>query len=323
MSVFLNVCDAIGYAHSRRIIHRDLKPENIVLGDYGETIVLDWGLAKKIADPDDGTESVQLSDDAQTDGTRAGRAMGSPRWMPPEQAAGRLEEIDKRSDVYGLGAILFHILTGEPPHSGTVVPDILQRIIAAPTPCVRDLDASIPEELDAICAKAMAKDRAERYQTARDLKTALQEYEVHKSSIEIANIAAEHLEKAKQSGGDDYGEYNRALVRFEEAVRQWPDNSRALAGWIDACASYTRAAFSRGDYALAEKVNYNDDQFQTTIQKAAKDRRKAMLNWKRGKWSLGLTLFGCAWLATVISNSTVRWSLSNLSFCGTVSSGFY
>ena len=249
MSVFLNVCDAIGYAHSRGIIHRDLKPENIVLGDYGEAIVLDWGLAKKISERDDGMASVLLTDEAQTNATRAGHAMGSPRWMPPEQAAGRLDEIDQRSDVYGLGAILFHILTAQPPNTGNEVPDILQRIIAAPTPCVRDLDPSIPEELDAICATAMSKSRDERYQSAQALKSALLEFQVHKESIELAATATAGLDEARRS--EKYNDYSRARFGFEEALRQWPANTRAATGIAETQSAFAQCAFGRGDYDLA------------------------------------------------------------------------
>jgi serine/threonine protein kinase len=116
LNVFVNVCEAIAYAHSRGILHRDLKPENIVLGDYGEAIVLDWGLAKQIGSPDEETAPVQLTDDAQSPATRLGATPGTPAYMSPEQAAGRVDLIDQRTDIYGLGTILFEILTGHAPH---------------------------------------------------------------------------------------------------------------------------------------------------------------------------------------------------------------
>ena len=110
LNVFANVCEALAYAHSRGIIHRDLKPENIGLGDYGEAIVLDWGLAKQVGGADQATAPVIVSDDAQSPATHQGATPSTSAYMAPEQAAGRVDLIDHRTDVYGLGAILFEIL---------------------------------------------------------------------------------------------------------------------------------------------------------------------------------------------------------------------
>jgi serine/threonine protein kinase len=264
MSVFLNVCDAIAYAHSRGVIHRDLKPDNIVLGDYGEAIVLDWGLARRINAPDELAAPVELTDDARTDVTQAGQKLGTPAYMSPEQASGRVDLMDTRTDIYCLGAILFQILTGVPPHR--VVADafsigsdagrvghekpsslaaLLHRIATGETPNVRELDHSIPEELDAICAKAMCKWREERYQSAQDLKSALLEFQVHKESIELAAIAARQLDQAKQS--ERYQDYNSALFRFEEALRQWPENSAAKLGIQETLLAHGQTAIKHGD----------------------------------------------------------------------------
>lgn len=116
MSVFLNVCDALAYAHSRGIVHRDLKPQNIVLGDYGEAIVLDWGLARRLDQKDDDAASVRFTADADTEATQQGAVIGSLPYMASEQAGGQTDLIDQRTDVYGLGAILFAILTDRAPH---------------------------------------------------------------------------------------------------------------------------------------------------------------------------------------------------------------
>jgi eukaryotic-like serine/threonine-protein kinase len=183
LNVFVNVCEALAYAHSRGIIHRDLKPENIVLGDYGEAIVLDWGLAKQIGSADEETAPVVLTDDAQSHATRQGATPGTPAYMSPEQAAGRVDLLDHRTDIYGLGTILFEILTGQAPHRppvadagsiGTDAPrlsiaNLLHRISEAPTPRARDVDPTISRELDAICATAMSRKRDERYHDAKSL----------------------------------------------------------------------------------------------------------------------------------------------------------
>ena len=191
LNVFVNVCEALAYAHSRGIIHRDLKPENIVLGDYGEAIVLDWGLAKQIGSADEETAPVLLTDDAQSQATKLGATPGTPAYMSPEQAAGRVDLMDHRTDIYGLGTILFEILTGHPPHrtlppspatpdplAQTVIleatprlsiHDLLQRISEGDTPRARDVDPTISRELDAVCATAMSKKRDERYPDAKAL----------------------------------------------------------------------------------------------------------------------------------------------------------
>ncbi|MCX7419998.1 MAG: serine/threonine protein kinase [Planctomycetia bacterium] len=173
LNAFVSVCDALAYAHSRGVIHRDLKPQNIVLGEYGEVIVLDWGLAKVIGEPDDAAAPIALSSDAQADRTRDGATLGTPAYMAPEQAAGRLDLIDARTDIYGLGAILFEILTDQPPFFGAEITELLNRIIADETPRVREWEDA-PTALDAICAKAMSKRQDDRYAKATEVARDIQ-----------------------------------------------------------------------------------------------------------------------------------------------------
>src|SRR5262245_31299579 len=112
LDAFVAVCNAIAYAHARGVIHRDLKPANVVLGDFGEVLVLDWGLAKVLGEPADDTEpelSRPTLGDAPDDLTQAGQVLGTPAYMAPEQAAGRPDQVGRRTDVYGLGAILYEI----------------------------------------------------------------------------------------------------------------------------------------------------------------------------------------------------------------------
>ena len=169
---FVKVCQAIGYAHSRGVIHRDLKPENIVLGGHGEVIVLDWGLAKVIGQPDDESPAVReprisLSADAETMQT-LGQA-GTPAYMAPEQVEARTDLINTRTDVYGLGAILFEILTSQPPASGTTLGEVFRKIQAGMLPRAREVEPTVPRGLEAMCAKALAHDLRQRYQRAEDL----------------------------------------------------------------------------------------------------------------------------------------------------------
>lgn len=175
LNAFVNVCEALAYAHSRGVIHRDLKPQNVVLGGYGEVIVLDWGLAKVMGESDDDAPPIALSPDAQTDLTRAGATFGTPAYMAPEQAAGRIDLIDPRTDIFGLGAMLFEILTGQPPYLGKDITELLNRIITGEAPRARSVGTRkdgipfVPAALDTICGKAMAKWRSHRYPTAVEL----------------------------------------------------------------------------------------------------------------------------------------------------------
>src|SRR5262249_30835928 len=125
VQVFAQVCQAVGYAHSRGVIHRDLKPANVMVGEHGEVQVMDWGLAKVLTETETlaaetapEQEARDESGHARGDRTEPGRALGTWAYMPPEQANGRVAEVDRRSDVFGLGAILCEILTGQPPYIG-------------------------------------------------------------------------------------------------------------------------------------------------------------------------------------------------------------
>src|SRR5207245_2183773 len=162
---FVSICQAVGYAHSRGIIHRDLKPDNVILGRFGEVVVLDWGLAKVVDRPDENASLISFGDETQIDATHAGQTLGTPAYMAPEQADGRIDLIDRRTDIYGLGAILFEILTGRPPHYGSSTADVLRDIINAETPRARAVEPSVPRALEAICAQAMARARAQRYES--------------------------------------------------------------------------------------------------------------------------------------------------------------
>jgi tRNA A-37 threonylcarbamoyl transferase component Bud32 len=126
---FIDVCNAIGYAHSRGVLHRDIKPGNIIVGRYGETLVVDWGLAKATGRSDpggDGGERALIPSSASGSAeTLPGSALGTPAYMSPEQAAGDLERLGPRSDVYSLGATLYCLLTGKPPLEGDDVGGML------------------------------------------------------------------------------------------------------------------------------------------------------------------------------------------------------
>jgi eukaryotic-like serine/threonine-protein kinase len=175
LSQFVVVCNTLAYAHSRKVIHRDVKPGNIMLGQYGETLVVDWGLAKLIAgaeaEPATAEEVVVPdSDTGRAAGrTQPGQAVGTPAYMSPEQAAGLLDRVGPASDIYGLGATLYALLTGQPPIQGSSLQEILEKAGRGDFVSPRQLKRGIPRALEAICLKAMAFAPEERYATALEL----------------------------------------------------------------------------------------------------------------------------------------------------------
>lgn len=177
---FLGICEAVAYAHSRKVLHRDLKPENVMLGRFGEVIVLDWGLAKVLEQDSDSVTAVQVApmtdEDASNEETMTGEVLGTPAYMAPEQAAGQQDIIDYSTDVYGLGGILFEILTGTAPHQGQSTAEVLTRVANEPTPLANSRESSIPKPLNAICLKAMAFTQEDRYATASELAEDVRRY---------------------------------------------------------------------------------------------------------------------------------------------------
>lgn len=212
LTAFQKVCDAVAFAHSRGVVHRDLKPDNIMLGDFGEVMVMDWGLAKLLAteeDPSD-TEFLTREEDSLIDDksyqTLSGAIKGTPRYMAPEQALGRADEIDEQTDVYALGAILYAILTLHAPVGGTTVDEILKNVatgaIAFPTdfnthatstvtareqaevekpispPVLEHCpDRKVPASLSAVTMKALARRKKNRYHSVSELQRDLEAYQ--------------------------------------------------------------------------------------------------------------------------------------------------
>lgn len=192
----LAACDAVAHAHARRVVHRDLKPGNILIGDHGETLVIDWGLAKAIGEldpPPSSAAAIELpppvskppSAPVPTSGagpgsrpvqaplppddlkTVVGSVFGTPGFMSPEQARG--EQLDMRGDVYALGATLYHVLSGRPPHVGRSATEVIDRVRVEPPPPLAQVCPGAPVELAAIVEKAMAFDIDDRYPEASEL----------------------------------------------------------------------------------------------------------------------------------------------------------
>ena len=175
---FVDVCQAIDYAHSRGIIHRDLKPANVMLGDFGETLVVDWGLAKRIGQCEATTPEGAAGNASGDDGTetRFGEAIGTPAFMSPEQASGDPAAHGPATDVYALGGVLVAILTGSRPVAGTVATEIIDSVRDGDILVRRSCPEGIPRPLWAVCRKAMSRRMADRHAGAGELAEDVRRY---------------------------------------------------------------------------------------------------------------------------------------------------
>jgi eukaryotic-like serine/threonine-protein kinase len=162
---FIDVCQAIAYAHSRGVLHRDLKPGNIMLGKFGETLVVDWGLAKVVGtkDVESGDRTLNISSGSGQTPTMQGQAIGTPAFMSPEQAAGKLDELGPATDVYSLGATLYSLLANRAPIQADGIGEVLSKAERGEWAPLRSVNPAIPVPLAAICAKAMALKPSDRY----------------------------------------------------------------------------------------------------------------------------------------------------------------
>jgi serine/threonine protein kinase/Leucine-rich repeat (LRR) protein len=209
LTILLKVCDGVAFAHSRRVLHRDLKPENIMIGDYGEVLVMDWGLARKIAHPAPGAGDAPPGRDRPppADPPAGGGSfgaetavVGTPQFMAPEQMEGRADDLDGRTDVYALGGILYNLLTLQPPHSGRTMLDIWKSLQAGGIRAPADFSARsghpaadpadpespralphcpggrVPASLSAVAMKALSFAPADRYPTVKEFQREVESY---------------------------------------------------------------------------------------------------------------------------------------------------
>ncbi len=181
---FVDVCNAVEYAHRRGVLHRDLKPGNIMVGPYGETLVVDWGLARALATaststvpgPAERERPIGVLSDGGSSETIPGSVLGTPGYMSPEQAAGDMDRLGPSSDVYSLGATLASLLTGLPPFSQHEPHDVLRAVCAGEFTPPRQVDRSIDPALEAVCLKAMALDPEDRYPSPKALAEDLERW---------------------------------------------------------------------------------------------------------------------------------------------------
>jgi hypothetical protein len=236
LDILLRVADAIAYAHSRAVIHCDLKPENVMLGEFGEVMVVDWGLA-----------IVMRMTGGEAAPGRGTTPCGSPAYMAPELAMAEYEKVGPATDIYLLGATLYEILTGTAPHMND---DVRQSLRAA----IRNEIPPLPlrDELGDIAIRAMATEIAGRFSTVQEFQSAIRAYRQHGVSLSLAKRAQDDLASAQSSG--NYQAYSGAVHGYLEALELWPGNAEAAAGLKKSRHLYARHALARGDFDLAESL---------------------------------------------------------------------
>lgn len=246
LSILLRVADAVAFAHASGVVHRDLKPENVMLGDFGEVLVMDWGLAR--------VTSSFSNPDAVLPADSLG---GTPAYMSPEMARGPLEKIDHTSDIYLLGAILYELIAQKAPHTGR---DVMQCLMAAAQNKIEPLEDRQTttgtligaDELLAIALKAMATDQKDRYQSVVEFQNAIRTYQSHSESLVLTSSAQRNLNEARDSS--DYQAYAKAMYGFQESLALWGENERAKKLLAETELSYATSAYERGDYDLAASL---------------------------------------------------------------------
>lgn len=205
---FVNVCNALEFAHSRGVLHRDLKPTNVMLGDFGETLVVDWGLARVIAADKSKTRNssekstlpagshIALRPGSGSDGAETvyGQAMGTLQYMSPEQAEGRLDELAPATDIYSMGAILYEVLTNHPPIEAVLETDgkidvglTLQKVQRGQIKPPAEVAADVPRPLEAICLKALSTQMADRYASSKELAADVERWLADESVSALAD----------------------------------------------------------------------------------------------------------------------------------------
>ncbi|HHH31256.1 MAG TPA: serine/threonine protein kinase, partial [Polyangiaceae bacterium] len=273
--ILLQVCNAIHFAHSRGIIHRDLKPENVMVGEFGEVYVVDWGIALSLRD--DRSGRMPLARNA-TD------MAGTPVYMAPEMLGGRTSRLCEQTDVYLLGALLYEIVVGHPPHRGETLMELVLEIIDSNP----EIPSGVPPELRAVIRHAMDADPAGRFETADQFRIALQGFLQHRDAIALASKAEQQLEKLErmlaaemdEAGDRDrvYPLFGEARFGFRHALEVWPGCEAAREGLDRALTQMIEFELNGGEpeaaRALLSEVSKPPEALTETVEAARAKRRE-------------------------------------------------
>ncbi|MBN1557764.1 MAG: protein kinase [Lentisphaerae bacterium] len=235
LDILLSVCDAAAFAHAHGIVHRDLKPANVMLGEYGEVLVMDWGLA------------LNLHADAAERAAESLSLAGTPAYMAPEMARCEYDRIGPCSDIYLLGGILYEIATGLRPHPGR---EARAAVRAAARNEIQPTDRG--GELVAIALTALAARPEARYASVKAFQEAVRAYRSHAESIALADAASLRLDALHEAvAGDAYRACNEIVAGFQQALELWAENADAAQGLHRARTRYAEIALAEGDLRLA------------------------------------------------------------------------
>ncbi len=251
LEILLQLCNAVAFAHSRGIVHNDLKPANVMLGEFGEVILLDWGMAVDFRDAPDPDSRVRHR--SSLDGP-----CGTPSYIAPELAMGQGALLGPWTDVYLLGGILYEILSGHPPHRGGSVSLALQSALQG-SPA--ELPDSVPPPLIEICRNSLARLPCNRYADVGEFQEALRSYLRNQQSLHLSQRAEEKLEACRQAGRASsseqdrlrlYADYAACVAGFAEARAVWQGNRDAARGEEEARLAFAEHALQHGDLGLAQ-----------------------------------------------------------------------
>ena len=240
VEAFRRVCEAVAYAHERGVIHRDLKPENVMVGEHGEVLVMDWGLARILGQASSAeVQAVHTQRSLSGQQTRMGQVAGTPIYMAPEQAGGRVDLLDARTDVYALGCILYEILSGRPPYAGRTGREVLDKVRAGPPPPPGPLEPwppgpPLPEALLVACERAMAREQRMRFAHAGELATAIGDWLEGAASRERALAVLSRAQSLAPRAAEL--DQRAEALRWEAAeklreVPPWAEVEEKRSGW--------------------------------------------------------------------------------------------
>src|SRR5579883_2253486 len=238
LEILMAIADALAFAHSRNVIHRDLKPDNVMIGEFGEVQVMDWGLAIDLTEP-----------------RERGHA-GTPAYMSPEQADGDPQTLGAWSDVYLLGAMLYEVLTGTPPHRGD---GVLQVLLAAAKgevqkPCDRAPARKIPGDLEALCLAALEKETEKRLPSAQAFKAGIATHLAHTDALGILDKARALIDAPDDDADAEAERLRKAETFLEQAQALWPESELARSLHVRVRALQAELALDRGEGRKAAAI---------------------------------------------------------------------